>query len=281
MKSKKQSLFPVSWLQAFAIILFIVLAASLVVIGVLYAKQRVAPSVPNPVPSAPAADPVEMTIITAPECAECFDASLLQPQLEQLSVEFKKVTSLAKDDAKAKALIAKYAITKLPAFLLSDELSQNAQLAEAWSRVGTVADDGSYVLQGAFPPYYDLVKGEVRGLVTLTEVSDASCTECYDVTMHEAVLGQFGFALASIEAVDVATAEGEMLVAKYDLTQVPTIILSADAGLYAGFAAVWESVGTVEEDGSFVFRTLSAIGEPYKDLTTGVVVTPTVAATPE
>ncbi len=58
------------------------------------------------------------------------------------------------------------------------------------------------------------------------------------------------------------------MIAKYSVEKVPTVILGGDLEIYEGFDAVWEQVGTIEEDGSYVFRELDVLGQQivYKDL---------------
>jgi len=60
-----------------------------------------------------------------------------------------------------------------------------------------------------------------------------------------------------------------MLVAQYNITKVPTIIMSPDVKYYElnNFQTVWKQVGTIENDGYYVFRSMRALnGVIYKDL---------------
>ena len=53
---------------------------------------------------------------------------------------------------------------------------------------------------------------------------------------------------------------------KYNITLVPTIILSSNAKDYSSLNQAWSQVGSIETDGTFVFRDLSLLNIPYKDL---------------
>ena len=64
--------------------------------------------------------------------------------------------------------------------------------------------------------------------------------------------------------VDVSSAEGRSLMRTYSITAVPTVILSKDAVAYDALMRAWASVGTVEKDGSLVFRDLSVMGKYRK-----------------
>jgi len=48
------------------------------------------------------------------------------------------------------------------------------------------------------------------------------------------------------------------------------VLLTGDTELYTGLEQIWEEVGTVEDDGTFVFREMEAIGQPYREIGEGV-----------
>jgi len=258
-------------LKAIVIALAALLVINIAIIALLLRQPAATPPAGAPGPSPSASSPsVSLTVIAAP-CAECFNASLYQPQLANVGVTFGTVTQLASGTAEAQKAIGTYGIQKLPALIFSKELGSYPEVAGSWESVGTIAEDGSYILEGLNPPYYDLATKGVKGLVTLIYVNDSLCQLCYDVTLHRQVLDRFGMRFKEIRTVDVASPEGRALVATYNITATPTVVLSADAGLYPGFDQVWSSVGIAAADGSYVFTELSAIGRPYKNGTQLVV----------
>ena len=72
----------------------------------------------------------------------------------------------------------------------------------------------------------------------------------------------------------MSSKEGKALIAEYGIEKVPTILIKGDAGAYPSLVKAWKSVGTVEQDGTYVFRKLEIIKKTYKDLATGEVVAP-------
>lgn len=214
---------------------------------------------------------VNVILINKPDCTACFNASQYLPQLEALGVTFGKTKVLAATNAQK--YLKKYNINRLPAIILSKELKTYPKLVQAWPRIGTVAQDGSFILQGAQPPFYDLKEERVRGIVSLTYLEDGSCTTCYNVTIHKQILQRFGLVIGKEEHVDIKTPAGRALLSAFNITKVPTIIINGEADLYPGFAQVWQSVGRVENQ-SYIFTNLDAIGGPYKNLQTGEVVNP-------
>ena len=64
------------------------------------------------------------------------------------------------------------------------------------------------------------------------------------------------------------------MIKQYALTKIPTIVLSGDIALYEKLTSVWSQVGTVETNGSYVFRSTEVLGVPYYDLEKEEVVIP-------
>lgn len=224
------------------------------------------------------AEEVSLRVVTAKDCTLCPDAGLYQQELTKLGVNLKTIEDVDKDSVEGKKLIKKYELTKLPALIFSKELSTYGNVVKSWSRIGTIAKDGSYLLQGAMPPYYDISSKEVKGLVSLTYLNDSSCTKCYDVTIHSSILKRLGLAIKSVKTVDVSSDEGKALIDKYDIKKVPTIIIQGNLSIYPNFDTVWKSVGSVVNKG-YVFTNLDALKQPYKVLATGELVTPKTNAT--
>ena len=170
-------------------------------------------------------------------------------------------------------MIQKYDINKLPTLLFSNDLAEYPDIAGTWAERGSVEPDGMYVLREVGAPYYDFDSGNIKGLVEVTYLVDESCEECYDVAVHKSILGKYGVKINSEKTVDIASSEGKEILEKYEITQVPTIVLSEGVSVYSQLAQIWASVGSVEEDDSYVFRNVANMGGiVFKDLETGELV---------
>ena len=78
---------------------------------------------------------------------------------------------------------------------------------------------------------------------------------------------EFGVVLGNEETIDISSEKGKQLLETYNLTKVPTIILSADAADYTVLAQVWSNVGIIADDGSFIFTNMEQLeGAKYTDL---------------
>jgi hypothetical protein len=203
-------------------------------------------------------------------CLECYDASSFVDYLssENVGMYFTNKTSYAANSSEAEMLMKKYNITKLPAFFLSEQASVYPPINLTWTEYGSIESDGWYVYRGSIPPYLDLEKNSsIQGLVALTEIVDPTCVDCYDVSLHKESLTQsFGMVFSSTTRANITSKLGQELIALYNITKVPTVILSKDALIYKNFNDTWSELGSYEADGSLVFRELDAIGVTYSSI---------------
>lgn len=78
-----------------------------------------------------------------------------------------------------------------------------------------------------------------------------------------------GTRIVDVETVYDSSGEGRALVAKYNITKLPTLILQKEGQWDSRMLSIWFSgIGTVEDDGSLVYR---EVIPPYYDTTTGSV----------
>ena len=211
---------------------------------------------------------VDATILTA-GCEECTDMNDLVSQLTQAQINFGEIKSIPADEGEGKLLVDAHNIDTLPSIVLSEEAGVYEFITEVWSEVGT-SDTGAFVLRKIPAPY--VKDGRVHGLVELTLLKDDTCVECYNVTLHQALLTQnFGMKFQNVEYVDVGSTRGKRLVSKYDIDKVPTYQLDKEAGAYELLDQLWGDVGSIE-DGVYTFRKVEELGIAYKDLKNGTVI---------
>ena len=215
-------------------------------------------------------------MITDKNCPECFNVAPMVANLKNANVVLTNQRELDRADDEAKALISQYAIAKLPALILRGEVQKNTELKPTLARMGDITDT-TFVLRQIGGPYVVAATGEVKGKTELTLISAAACAECYDVTQHPIILSQFGLN-PTITNVDAASPEGRAVRRQYQITLVPTFILTGEVSEYPALVNIWPQVGVVK-DGAYVFTAgVSAMGT-YQDLATGQTVSPSQAAT--
>ncbi|MBI2668678.1 hypothetical protein HYX14_02440 [Candidatus Woesearchaeota archaeon] len=207
-------------------------------------------------------------------CDKCYDLNPLVQKLRQ-NLKVKEYNTLPISSAEGKKLAEKYNITAVPTLIFSPDAGLYLTVSSAWKNIGTIEKDGYYVMRNLNPPYYNIEKNAVQGLVTLTTITDKSCTNCYDAkTTNKPILEGLGLTLASEQEYDAASSEGKKLIEKYKITQIPTILLTGDLNIYPLMERIWKDVGTIESDGAYVFRKVELFGQTYRDLVQQKVITP-------
>ena len=205
-------------------------------------------------------------------CAKCADTTALITGLEQAGVVIANKKTIERTSNEGKELIKKYKIEQIPTLILSSNISVYESISQAWSQIGTIEKDGSYIIRRINPPFINTSTGNVIGITDITLLTDKSCPECYDVTIHKSILNQYGVVLGNEKTIDITAEEAKKLIERYNIKAVPTIILSKDASNYPALVQIWSQVGSIEADGKFVFREITAMKDSvYRDLTTNKI----------
>ncbi|MBD3303883.1 hypothetical protein GF343_01965 [Candidatus Woesearchaeota archaeon] len=208
-----------------------------------------------------------------PGCEDCFDLDALMKNLKMFGLAISEEKTVEYDSEEGEDLVEKYEITKVPTLIFSSDAAEYDQISGAWADIGSTEDDGRMVLRTVNPPYYDLETSSVKGVVSITHLTDESCDKCFDTSMikdmfENQLMMQYGIE----KTVDVSSEEGKDILEKYGITKVPTVVLSSDAGEYPGVANVWDQIGVVM-DGEHVITKLETIpGVVYKNLETGEII---------
>lgn len=220
---------------------------------------------------------VTMTRLVDSSCTQCFNISLIEGQMTQAGIIVKNVETIEVSSKEGKELVEKYNIEKIPTLLFNKELLAYEQIQQVWKDFGTEESDGTLVLRTLNPPYKNVETGKIEGAVTMTYIVDKTCTDCFETTAYNKLLkDSFSLYVKEEKMVDASTTEGKNLLKKYNITAIPTVILSSDASAYPTLPTAWAQVGTAESDGTYVFRQigqlesyLESIGEQlvYKNVT--------------
>lgn len=201
---------------------------------------------------------IEITAIRNSKCPDCFDISALREYAKSAKANITKEAVLEFGSGEANEFISKYRIERVPTVIITGEISKlNLQ--------GFGESNGALLPQ-VLPPYTNAQTGEIVGRVTLYLVKDESCEKCNDLTILVRQLKQAGVKTVAERNLNPSSAEGKGMIEKYGIDFVPTLILSKDAGAYRLIQEAWLQIGTRENDGNYVLRT---VNPPYINLTTG------------
>lgn len=249
-----------------AVIIIIILGLVLWLAG-MWGAKKAEKQPANPVAQA------KVIILTSRHCGnKCWDANLFVDALKSKNIEITDVQTTKVDSlwpwTKGRALAKEMQVTKVPTVVVEMDFDKNPDLKAFFSESLGSMVNGKFVLNRILAPYYDASLKKLRGEITITYLTDKSCKTCYDVKTHETALKNLGAPINQSKTVDVSSAAGKALIDKYKITKVPTILLSGEVSEYQVLVQAWADVGTVNEDGTYIFTNLDLMGD-YKDLTTG------------
>ncbi len=212
----------------------------------------------------------DITVITDKNCPQCYDINIILNSFKQRNVNILSEKTVDISDKEAESLINKYKIEKIPTFIVKGEVEKDKQLNKIMRDVGIVEGD-SFVFTNVPAPYKDLIANKVIGEFELVYITDNSCETCYDVTVHRDILKRLGLKPTNETTYDVSDKDGRSLINKYQIKNVPTVFLRGDLKAYSGFDNIWNQVGDIDEDGTYVFRRTEFMGT-YKNLDSGEIV---------
>ena len=168
-------------------------------------------------------------------------------------------------------MISTYSIEKLPTIIVTGEINKVSSLKELWPKIGQTVSS-TFVLRTGGAPYLEVKTGKIRGKVIINLIDDIVCTNCYDVKQHLSILSGLGLSVSSTATMDKNSATAQVLINKYAIKLIPTIVLTGDLAAYSNLADIWSEVGTVEKDGAHVFRDGVKLMGTYRDLSTNKIV---------
>lgn len=208
---------------------------------------------------------LKLIIVKNENCKECANLNSIIDFIKSQNIKIVAENTVNSASDNGQILIKDYKITNLPTLLVTGELNKNDNLKQVWAKAGDIIQN-TFVLRQVQAPYEEVSTGKIRGLVSLTLVGDSKCTNCYDVNQHKQVLANgFGISPVSSTLVDAYGKLGSKIVSDYKITQVPTFVLSGDVSAYPNLVSIWDKIGSVEKDGSYVFRDVKQMGK-YADI---------------
>ncbi|MEK6951115.1 MAG: hypothetical protein AABX13_05320 [Nanoarchaeota archaeon] len=105
---------------------------------------------------------VKVIYLADESCTECYDVTLNRRILQQFGLVMEEQKTVDVKSPEGLQLTAQYNIIKVPIIVLSPEAGAYANLVQAWNSVGTVEEDGWYVMRSpeVLGTYKDLATGE-------------------------------------------------------------------------------------------------------------------------
>ncbi len=218
---------------------------------------------------------VSVVSLTAKDCSNCSSFATLLPLLRNRGIVFDEEKFLEFNSSEGKDFVQKHGLQKVPAIFLSENIQEYPEVFNALiNQLGFKQGKGYIFREPLSAPFVDALSGETKGLVKAIFLDDSSCNDCYDVNMHKQIFDRFKLFLNEEETVEVSSEKGQQLISDYNISRIPTVLLSPEAKEYQELVNVWRAVGTIEENDWFVFREPSALSGVYIDLNLNLIVNP-------
>ena len=211
---------------------------------------------------------VSLKEIQASNCKNCISLFQIRKQIESMGIKIENYELIPDSSDSGKQLIKENTLSFAPALLISKNIEEYwwvfSQIKNSF-----VEMQGYYLFKTAIPPYKELSTSQIKGIVDITYIENKTCADCFNVTILKGSFQGMGVYIDNEKYVDVSSAEGKALLSQYDITAIPTIILSKEIADYETIQKTLEQVGTIEKDNNFVFRKLDVLKVKYQDLKGG------------
>ncbi len=242
---------------------FLYVALIATIVGALFATKTLLTINKNIAEAKEAARPAEvnMTIITAPDCVDCFNVSLAVAAFKKLNVAVGEEKTFSFDLPEAASLIEEFGITRVPTYLVTGEIDKK-NLEQFVSTNGEVKNN-TFVFTSVPPVFFNPETKKEFGNVTVTILTDDSCPQCFDPTRIIDSYKNGGISITDIKETPFRSVEGQELITKYKIEKVPTFLFSSDIDFYDDVKNSWPQIGTIEQDNTYVVRNVLL---PYRDL---------------
>ncbi len=206
------------------------------------------------------------TIVEDSSCDKCADLAFLPAKLEQMGVKVKETKIIKASSPEGKEIMEKKQLKFLPSLLFSKDL------AEYWWIFPKLKDllseqADNYLFTEPFFPLKEISSGKIKGLVKVTYLTADNCDYCFNVSELKPIFQPAGIYFAEENTVTESSDYGKVLIKKYNITKIPTLIFSSEIIDYSNNQKkALKEIGSFEPDDTFVLRGLDAFNVKYKEL---------------
>lgn len=198
-------------------------------------------------------------------CVDCGSFSSFVKNIESAGIVKENYEIIDSSSEKGKRLIDEKNINFLPSLLISKDVKEYWWIFSSIKNNAVEYED-YYLITSRVYPYKDLASREIKGKVNLNYIVDKNCKSCFDPVLLKEAFQKAGVYINSEKEIDISSAEGRKIIEKYNITIVPTVMLSKEISDYQTLIASLNQVGTIEKDGVFILRKIKEINENYKEI---------------
>lgn len=210
---------------------------------------------------------VDLKEVSDSKCLECKSLSGMKEQFKSSGIKVRNYEVVPAESEAGKLLIKENNLSFLPALLTSKNIEEYWWIFPNIISLLDEKEDYFAFKNPAFP-YKEISTGKIKGKVGITYLENKSCLECFNASILKEAFQEIGVYIDREVHIDISSAEGKALVKNYNITGIPTIILSDEISDYLAIKGILEKVGTYEGK-KFVFRKLDVLNAKYQKLEGG------------
>ncbi|MCL5797382.1 MAG: hypothetical protein M1366_01085 [Patescibacteria group bacterium] len=248
---------------------FLVVAVVSTVIGAVVATKTLAQTDKKIAEAKEMARPANVTLtkIAVENCVDCFNIDDAIATFKKQNISIGEEKTFISTSPEAKSLIAELGIKRLPTYIVKGEIIKPS--LEGFVKGNGEVKNDAFIFTGVTPLFIDPVSSKEVGKVSVTYLTDSSCSACINPKLTIDAYKKTGVKVIEEKEVSWSSAEGQRLIGHYKIEKLPTFILSSDVSFYPSIAGSWKNIGTVESDGTYIARQLFL---PYRDVAKGQIV---------
>lgn len=209
---------------------------------------------------------IKLTKITTPNCTDCFNLDTAISTLKKQNVSVGEEKAVTSDSSEGQGLIKQFGIKRLPTYIVTGDISKKT--IEGFVKNNGEIKNKTFIFTKVTPVFIDAVTKKEMGKVTVTILTDPTCTQCTDPKLTVEAYKKAGVKITDEKEIAWNSAEGQLLISQYKITKLPTFILSSDIDYYDIVKSNWSRIGTVESDKTYIARSLFL---PYRDTEKGLL----------
>ena len=197
-------------------------------------------------------------------CKDCISLSKLKDQLESLGIKIDNYEVIGVNSIQGKELIEENNLSFVPSLLISKEIEEYWWVFSQ-IKSSLIKNKDYYSFKMPIPPYKEISTGKIKGIVDITYLTNKSCEDCFNATLLKKGFQEMEVYINKEKWVDISSEEGKILLSRYNITAIPTVILSKEILDY-NIEDVLNQVGSIEDNKEFVFRNLDVLNVKYQKL---------------
>ncbi len=157
---------------------------------------------------------ISVTILTT-DCEICENINIIRSKLNKDSIKITSEIGISFDSVEGKVLTTEYGIERFPAIIIKGD-------TEKISLSDFSKNKEALIYESKIVPYIDVL-GEMKGKVTITQITADDCEKCAEIGVIVDALQGNGMYLEELIVIDYT--EASELISLYEIENVPVLLI--------------------------------------------------------